>query len=106
MPTLRRSTIHSISRWSATVRSITTAGLPQRRLPPPRGRAPPGGRTAPPTTKHTRRDQRPPPPPPAAPWLLATGKMPDVNSYNWELYHIADDYSQYNDLAAKMPDKL
>jgi arylsulfatase A-like enzyme len=44
--------------------------------------------------------------PPAAPWLLATGKMPDVNSYNWELYNIADDYSQYNDLAAKMPDKL
>jgi arylsulfatase A-like enzyme len=44
--------------------------------------------------------------PPAAPWLLATGKMPDVNSYNWELYNIADDYSQNNDLAAKMPDKL
>ncbi|HWY30437.1 MAG TPA: hypothetical protein VNX46_06775, partial [Candidatus Acidoferrum sp.] len=44
--------------------------------------------------------------PPAAPWLLATGKMPDFNSYNWELYNIADDYSEYNDLAAKMPDKL
>jgi arylsulfatase A-like enzyme len=44
--------------------------------------------------------------PPAAPWLLATGKMPDINSYNWELYNIADDYSQYSDLASKMPDKL
>jgi arylsulfatase A-like enzyme len=44
--------------------------------------------------------------PPAAPWLLATGKLPDVESYNWELYNIADDYSQYNDLASKMPDKL
>jgi len=44
--------------------------------------------------------------PPAPPWLLATGKMPDVNRYSWELYHIAGDYSQYNDLAAKMPDKL
>ncbi|MGA9724037.1 MAG: arylsulfatase, partial [Candidatus Binatus sp.] len=44
--------------------------------------------------------------PPAAPWLLATGAMPNVNSYNWELYNIADDYSQYNDLAVKMPDKL
>jgi arylsulfatase len=44
--------------------------------------------------------------PPAAPWLLATGAMPDVNSYNWELYNIADDFSQYNDLAAKNPDKL
>ena len=44
--------------------------------------------------------------PPAAPWLLATGKLPDVNSYNWKLYHIAEDYSEYNDLASKMPDKL
>jgi len=44
--------------------------------------------------------------PPAAPWLLATGKMPDVNGYNWELYHVSEDYSQYNDLASKMPDKL
>jgi len=45
-------------------------------------------------------------PPPAAPWLLATGKLTDVNDYNWELYHITDDYSQNNDLASKMPDKL
>ena len=44
--------------------------------------------------------------PPAAPWLLATGKLTDVNDYNWELYHITEDYSQDNDLAAKMPDKL
>ncbi len=44
--------------------------------------------------------------PPSAPWLLATGKLTDVNDYNWELYNIAEDYSEYNDLAAKMPDKL
>jgi len=44
--------------------------------------------------------------PPSAPWLLATGKLTDINDYNWELYNIADDYSQYNDLASKMPDKL
>src|SRR5271170_5174441 len=44
--------------------------------------------------------------PPSAPWLLATGKLTDVNDYNWELYHLTDDYSQNNDLAAKMPDKL
>jgi len=44
--------------------------------------------------------------PPAAPWLLATGKLTDVNNYNWELYHITEDYSQDDDLAAKMPDKL
>ncbi len=45
--------------------------------------------------------------PPQPPWLMGTAKMPDaVNGYNWELYHIAEDYSQNNDLAAKMPDKL
>jgi arylsulfatase A-like enzyme len=44
--------------------------------------------------------------PPAAPWLLATGNLTDVNDYNWELYHITEDYSQNNDLAAKNPDKL
>jgi hypothetical protein len=33
--------------------------------------------------------------------------MPDVVSgYKWELYNIAEDYSEYNDLAAKQPDKL
>ena len=43
----------------------------------------------------------------APPWDLATGKLPDVvNGYKWELYNITEDYSQYNDLAAKNPDKL
>lgn len=46
--------------------------------------------------------------PPAPPWLLGTVKLPDdvVNGYHWELYNIAEDYSESNDLAAKMPDKL
>jgi arylsulfatase A-like enzyme len=45
--------------------------------------------------------------PPSPPWLMGLEKMPDVvNGYKWELYNIADDYSEYNDLAAKMPDKL
>jgi arylsulfatase A-like enzyme len=45
--------------------------------------------------------------PPLAPWLLGLGTMPDVvNGYTWELYNIAEDFSQNNDLAAKMPDKL
>jgi arylsulfatase A-like enzyme len=44
--------------------------------------------------------------PPAAPWLLGTTQLPEVNDYKWELYNIADDYSQNNDLAAKNPDKL
>ena len=32
--------------------------------------------------------------------------MPDINDYKWELYNLKEDYSQANDLAAKMPDKL
>jgi arylsulfatase A-like enzyme len=44
--------------------------------------------------------------PPVAPWILGTAKLPDINDYKWELYNIADDYSEYNDLASKMPDKL
>ena len=39
--------------------------------------------------------------------VMGVGKMPDVvNGYKWELYNLAEDYSQYNDLATKMPDKL
>ena len=45
--------------------------------------------------------------PPAAPWLMGTTKLPEVmNGYKWELYNIANDFSENNDLAAKMPDKL
>jgi arylsulfatase A-like enzyme len=43
--------------------------------------------------------------PPVAPWIL-NAPTPPVNEYKWELYHLTEDYSQYNDLAAKMPDKL
>ena len=40
--------------------------------------------------------------PPQPPWLMGTAKMPDVlNGYKWELYNIAEDYSQNNDLAAQ-----
>lgn len=43
----------------------------------------------------------------APPWDLATGKLPDVaTGYKWELYNIANDYSENNDLAASNPDKL
>jgi arylsulfatase A-like enzyme len=46
-------------------------------------------------------------PPPAAPWLMGTVKLPDVvNGYKWELYNLNEDYSEYNDLSAKNPDKL
>ena len=46
-------------------------------------------------------------PPPQPPWLMGTAKMPEViNGYTWELYNIAEDFSENNDLAAKNPDKL
>ena len=45
--------------------------------------------------------------PPEPPWDLGFGKFPDVvNGYTWELYNLAEDYSENNDLAAKMPDRL
>ena len=45
--------------------------------------------------------------PPEPPWDLGLGKFPNVvNGYTWELYNIAEDYSQNKDLATKMPDKL
>ena len=43
--------------------------------------------------------------PPVPPWVL-NAPMPDVNNYQWELYNLNEDYSQNNDLSAKMPDKL
>lgn len=44
--------------------------------------------------------------PPAPPWMLGTIKLPEISDYKWELYNIDQDFSQYNDLAAKNPDKL
>ena len=38
--------------------------------------------------------------PPAPPWELGTTAMPPLDQYKWELYHIAEDYSESNDLAA------
>jgi arylsulfatase len=43
--------------------------------------------------------------PPVPPWVL-NAPMPDVNAYKWELYNLTEDYSQANDLAAKMPARL
>ena len=45
--------------------------------------------------------------PATIPWEAGTGTPPDViTGYNWELYHVAEDVTQFNDLAATMPDKL
>ena len=43
--------------------------------------------------------------PPQPPWMLGA-TMPPLTDYKWELYHISDDYSQNDDLATTMPDKL
>jgi arylsulfatase A-like enzyme len=41
------------------------------------------------------------------PWELSTKTPPDViTGYNWELYNVEEDPTQFNDLAAKMPEKL
>jgi arylsulfatase A-like enzyme len=45
--------------------------------------------------------------PPVPPWLMGAKPLPEVvNGYHWELYNIAEDYSENNDLAAQNPDKL
>src|SRR5208283_1264621 len=43
--------------------------------------------------------------PPQPPWMLGA-PMPPLSDYHWELYNVAKDYSENNDLAAQMPDKL
>ena len=41
------------------------------------------------------------------PWELSTAEPPDViTGYKWELYNVTEDPTQFNDLAAAMPDKL
>src|SRR4249919_2865410 len=45
--------------------------------------------------------------PATKPWELSTAAPPDImTGYNWELYNVIEDPTQFNDLAAKMPDKL
>jgi len=45
--------------------------------------------------------------PATLPWELSTKPAPDViTGYQWELYNVAEDPTEFNDLAAKMPDKL
>ena len=43
--------------------------------------------------------------PPHGPWIL-NAPLPPILDYKWELYNLTEDYSQANDLAATMPDKL
>jgi arylsulfatase A-like enzyme len=43
--------------------------------------------------------------PPHGPWIL-NAPLPSPTDYKWELYDLTKDYSQADDLAAKMPDKI
>jgi arylsulfatase len=43
--------------------------------------------------------------PPSPSWMLGAA-MPPMSDYKWELYNVAKDYSENNDLAAQQPDKL
>jgi len=46
-------------------------------------------------------------PPPSAPWDLASKPPADVmNGFKWELYDLTKDWTQSNNLASQMPDKL
>jgi arylsulfatase len=41
------------------------------------------------------------------PWELSSAPPPDVvTGYKWELYNVEEDPTQFNDLAAKMPEKV
>jgi arylsulfatase A-like enzyme len=45
--------------------------------------------------------------PATIPWKLSTAAAPDViTGYKWELYNVAEDPTEFNDLATAMPDKL
>ena len=45
--------------------------------------------------------------PATLPWELSTKPPPDViTGYKWELYNVEEDPTEFNDLAAKMPEKL
>ncbi len=41
-----------------------------------------------------------------APWISVTKKSDPINDWNWELYNIAEDFSQSKNLAAENPEKL
>ena len=42
-----------------------------------------------------------------APWIMAAAGNPDpLNNVTWELYDLSKDWTQFNDIAAKNPDKV
>lgn len=44
--------------------------------------------------------------PVAPPWASVVSYVDPIDGFKWELYNVAEDYSEANDLAAKNPEKL
>lgn len=44
--------------------------------------------------------------PPEAPWVSVVKDSDPINDWKWELYHVADDFSQANNVVDKHPEKL
>lgn len=40
------------------------------------------------------------------PWVTGSGIAPSPDDFPWELYHVAEDFSQSNNVASEYPDKL
>jgi arylsulfatase len=44
--------------------------------------------------------------PPEAPWVVLTKPLDVINDFEWELYHVAEDFSESENLAEKYPERL
>jgi arylsulfatase len=44
--------------------------------------------------------------PPEAPWVVLTKPLDVINDFEWELYNVAEDFSQSENLAEKYPERL
>ncbi len=44
--------------------------------------------------------------PAGVPWSSIAPQTDPITGHKWELYHVSEDFSEANDLAATMPDKL
>jgi arylsulfatase len=44
--------------------------------------------------------------PPVAPWDPSGSEVDPITGYEWELYHVAEDFTQANNLAKSQPDRL
>ena len=44
--------------------------------------------------------------PPEAPWISVTKKLDPISEWDWELYHVAEDFSEAKNVADQYPKKL